>query len=361
LAAVAVLAAACGGGGEEEVVQAPPETPPSTEMVTTTETIPEPTWPLTGMPLGDAAHAQAPAVAVKLDNDAKARPHAGLALADLVFEVKVEGITRFGAIFHSQAADPVGPIRSARSTDIDLLANLHRPLLVWSGGNPGVTGQVQAAQGEGLLVDTSPNVAPGNYWRQPGRPAAPHNLFANVSAFRDGFAPPDATPPGPIFAFRDDAAPPAIGDEVPGVEVAFAPGSVVRYVWDAPGGCWRRFQEGPGHVGPDSAFMDETAGQICPQNVVVLFAPYRPSEVDARSPQALTVGEGDVLVATGGKLIAGRWARPERGSAYSLTAADGSPIGLTPGRTWVAVPEQGASTAGALSLDVARPMWAWYR
>ena len=41
--------------------------------------------------------------------------------ADLVVEELVEGgITRFAAVFHSRNSDPVGPIRSARSTDVGL-------------------------------------------------------------------------------------------------------------------------------------------------------------------------------------------------------------------------------------------------
>ena len=52
----------------------------------------------------------------------------------------VEGrITRFAAVFHSRDSDPVGPIRSGRSQDVDLLTALRQPLFAWSGGNPGVT------------------------------------------------------------------------------------------------------------------------------------------------------------------------------------------------------------------------------
>lgn len=357
LTSLVLVAGACGGGEDEP--EAVRDTTAPTQAVTTTEPAPVPTWPLTGMPIGDAEGADRPAVAVKIDNSYEARPHAGIASADLVYEVKVEGITRFGAIFHSQAADPVGPIRSARSTDIDLLGNLHRPLLMWSGGNPGVTGQVKQAEAEGVLVDVSHSVGHAHYWRQPGR-VQPHNLFANVSSIRDNFTPPDATPPGPIFTFREDAAPPAIGDEVPGVQIDYGGGSVVQYVWDGGRSCWRRFQDDSRHRGPDSAFMDESGEQVCPTNVVVLFAHYRPSDVDANSPQAETVGEGDVLVASGGKLVAGRWVRPERASAYTLTTADGTPITIAPGRTWVAVPQTG-SGAGALAPEVAAQLTAWFR
>ena len=52
----------------------------------------------------------------------------GLNQADIVFEEIVEGrITRFAAVFHSQSADPIGPIRSGRTQDIDLLASFNEP------------------------------------------------------------------------------------------------------------------------------------------------------------------------------------------------------------------------------------------
>lgn len=362
-AAVALLAAALLGAGcsADSTVEASPTSPePSSTTVPapTTTAAPAPTWPLTGVPVAAGADASRPAVSVKIDNSPDARPHAGLAQADLVYEVRVEGITRFAAVFHSAAADPVGPVRSARSTDIDLLGNLHRPLLVWSGGNPNVTGEVKRAEAEGVLVDVSHTVGAPHYWRQSGR-VAPHNLFTNVSAIRDGYAPADATPPGPLFAYRTAEAP-VPGDPVPGIQIDYGQGVAVQYVWDAGRGCWARFQPDARHQGEASAFVDESGTQVCPVNVVVQLAEYVPSSADARSPQALTVGEGELLVATGGHLISGRWARPAREAAPVLTTIDGAPIGLAPGVTWVAVPEVG-SPVGGLSPEVAAQLSAWIR
>ena len=359
LAAVALLGSACSSGSTVEASPTSIEpTTTSTTAAPTTTAAPAPTWPLTGVPQPAGAAAGVPAVAVKIDNSPDARPHAGLTQADLVYEVRVEGITRFAAVFHSAAADPVGPVRSARSTDIDLLGNLHRPLLVWSGGNPNVTGEVKRAEADGLLVDVSHSVGAPNYWRQSGR-VAPHNLFTNVSAIRDGYAPADATPPGPLFAYRTPEAP-VNGTEVPGIQVDFGLGVVVQYVWDPARACWARFQSDSQHQGESSAFVDESGTQVCPVNVVVQLAEYVPSSADARSPQALTVGEGPLVVATAGKLINGTWSRPAREAAMAMTSEDGSPIGLTPGVTWVAVPQVG-SGVGALAPEVAAPLAGWIR
>lgn len=85
--------------------------------------------------MADGVLAMRPALVVKVDNHPSARPQSGLNQADIVFEENVEALTRFALVFHSQGSDPVGPIRSGRTQDIDLLSSLNGVLFVWSGGN----------------------------------------------------------------------------------------------------------------------------------------------------------------------------------------------------------------------------------
>jgi hypothetical protein len=97
--------------------------------------------PLTGEPIDDPSQIpDRPAMAVKIENSEAARPQTGLNEADIVFEEIInDGYTRFAAVFQSQGVDAVGPIRSGRHPDIDLLESLDHPLFVWSGGSSGVT------------------------------------------------------------------------------------------------------------------------------------------------------------------------------------------------------------------------------
>src|SRR5690606_17075522 len=95
------------------------DTSTTTATTSTTTTTEPPTWPLTG-----AGVPEQPALVVKVDN-VDAEPQAGLNQADIVFEEIVEGrATRFAAVFNSQEANPVGPIRSGRTQDVDLLLSL---------------------------------------------------------------------------------------------------------------------------------------------------------------------------------------------------------------------------------------------
>ena len=308
-----------------------------------------PVWPLTGVLLGDFNAANHPAVVVKIDNAPDARPHTGLNQADVVYEAKVEGITRFAAIFHSQDADPVGPVRSARSTDLNIVSNLNKPFLLWSGGNPGVTGEVKHAESLGFVVNLSEDASPQNYFRDHAR-QAPHNLYAHMGAVRQQMYLLDGYQPPPMFAYRntDDPLPPTAIDTA-GMAVNFGGGVRVDYVWDAERGGWDRFQVDERHPKGQDAFVDAGGAQVSPQNVVIMFTQYGASEVDARSPKAYTVGEGDAVVLTAGKAYLAHWKRDSPVTMPVLTDSGGNLIGLTPGKTWIALPEAG--TAGAIPLD----------
>ncbi len=348
LSALTLAAAACAPKDGEGIATAKASADPtpapasssSSSQVVTTAPKP-PVWPLTGMPLADPAPADHPAVAVKIDNSPDARPHTGVNQADVVYELRVEGITRLAAIFHSTPADPVGPVRSARSSDLNLLADLNRPLLAWSGGNPGVTEAVQGAAATGFLVDVSHQAATPDYYRD-GQRVAPHNLYTSVSALLQHHTPAGAGPPPQLFSYRGagDALPASAAD-APGITIDFGQNVRTDYAWDPARGCWARYQVDERHPRGRSSFVDSDGAQVCPQNLVVQFVPYNPDTVDARSPKAETVGSGDALVLTAGKMIAGRWSRETPLNTTTLTDAAGAAIALTPGRTWVELPETG--------------------
>ncbi len=249
--------------------------------------------------------------------------------------MKVEGITRFAALFHSEDANPVGPIRSARQSDINLLANLNRPMMLWSGGNPGVTAEVKDAEAAGMLIDVSHSVGAAFYFRD-NRRSAPHNLYANISDLRANFTPAGAGGPWPMFLYRQAGEPlPPTASNAAGMAVDFGTGGVVEFVWDEQAGCWARFQNG-------AAFRDIDGRQVCPQNVVIEHIGYGISEIDARSPKALTVGEGDAWVLSAGTVVVGRWKRDTPQAMPVITDQTGAPVKLTAGRTWIELPEIGS-------------------
>jgi hypothetical protein len=342
IALLAVVAVRCTSD-----TAAPPQ-PPATEPPGTTAPTtppppppPVPIWPLTGL-LADPVAKSTPAVAVKVDNSPSARPHAGLNQADLVYELQVESITRFMEVFHSNVPDRVGPVRSARGSDMDLLFQLGRPLFMWSGGNGGVTGAVRlTGEAQGLTDAGANSGAGGHYYRDRGR-SAPHNLYGNARAVKDEMGMGPEGWPGEIFLHSLPGTVPPGATPAGGVRVDFGGGVVVEYHWDPERKGWNRFQSG-------RPFVDEAGTQVSPENVVVLFLEYTPDEIDARSPKAQSVGAGEGIALMSGTSVPVRWKRDTNRDTWNLTnAATGEPVRLGAGRAWVALAPVGQGSATIL-------------
>jgi hypothetical protein len=338
LIAALVLVAACGGGDDASPTTTA-GTPSTSARATTTTAEPQPAFPLTGLPAEDPVLALRRALVAKIDNHPLSRPQTSLDLADIVFEENVEGITRFAAVFHSVDPEIVGPVRSGRTQDIGLLSSLASPLFVWSGGNGAVTAAINAS----TLVNRGPNDAQA-YFRSSER-RAPHNLYADTSAIWMT-APAEPSPPPAQFDIREPGdEPTASGDTTAsaGVRVSMT-GVRVQWEWDAGTRRYLRSQDDQPHVVTDDKRVDT-------DNVVVLFVEYRPSPADRRSPEAQTTGSGEVWVYSAGTRTVGTWQRADITSPWELVDADGDPIRLVAGRTWVQLASAGKAADVPRGVD----------
>lgn len=298
----------------------------TTTVVETTTTLPPvPVYPLTGVENPDPAIAARPALVVKIDNANNARPQTGFNSADIVYEEIVNAsITRFAMVFQSGGSNPVGPIRSGRLQDVDLFTSFNHPLFAWSGGNRTVTDAVNAS--DLINVGAFTSLGGGAYFRISQR-KAPYNLYANTDALFER-TPLYAPPATQQFQYRKlDAGPQ--GTPSPGVAIALD--SIdVRWEWDAEKGLYFRDMEGRDHIDAGDNV------QVNTNNVVVLAVEYTPGISD--SPDAQTIGEGEAFVLTGGNYIRATWSRPDIYTPIQLTADDGTPVLLQPGRTFVELP-----------------------
>lgn len=349
--AAALILAACGGGGDDTdaTTTAPsttarPTTVPTTvkptttttEPATTTTAAPAPTWPLTGQLIEDPKDLTPlrRALAVKIDNHPDAVPQTGLQHADIVFEENVEGWTRFAAVFHSQGSEPVGPIRSGRTQDINVLESLNKPLLLWSGGNGTVTRAINSSE----LVNLSPTTAngPAGFYRERSR-SAPHNLYASTTKAWEA-APADLSTPPAQFAYRtaEDKAPTGTLP-VATADLKMEGGLSVSWTYDEASGRFLRSQQRKAHE-------DNDGNQLSTENLVVVYVEYGETAGVAGSPEAQTTGTGAAYVMFDGTVTIGTWARADEHSAWTFTDADGNPILLNPGNTWVELAKQDALT-----------------
>lgn len=317
---IAILGA-CGGSTPSVTSESVPTESTTIEPSTTT-TVPIVVNPLTGEPAADESILSRPAMVVKIDNHPKALPQFGINQADIIFEENVEKLTRFAAVFHSQGSDPVGPIRSGRFQDINLLGSLNKPLFVWSGGNPQVTRAIQKSD----LVDLSYTVAnkDGGFKRDNDR-EAPHDLIAETSKLWT-LAPDGSGPPPPQFTYRSASdATPSSAQKVAGVKLSMD-GVKVEWDWNATDQTFVRLQN-------DKPHLDAADVQLNVHNVVILEVEY----TNSYSPTSKTLGSGKATVFTAGVAITGTWERSNRLIPFTLKDSSGAIIKLTPGRTFVEV------------------------
>jgi hypothetical protein len=281
---------------------------------------------LTGLPAGPAVTAR-PILAVKIDNYGPARPQWGLDQADAVFEVNVEGVTRFVALFHSRVPPLIGPVRSARTADLDLLTAMNRPVFAYSGANPGVTEWVRSAASSGVLVDYTAQSRPC-YSRTPERPG-PHNLvFDPVCVLANATT---AGPAGQLWQI--DGSWKAVGLATTPDTAFTVPmdGVQVGWIWDPSVGTYRRFQDGQPHLAQNGT-------QISTTTVVEQSATHIPSPVDARSPNPVTVGTGAAVIHRDGFAVPAIWSRSTAYQPFEFyDEASGAQIPLDTGTTFIEV------------------------
>jgi hypothetical protein len=317
---------------------APPPTTTTTTSAPATTSEPDtgPVAAMSGQRQADPAAAARPALAVKVDNSGPALPQKGLPLADIVIEKIIEGdTTRLIAVFQSKMPGQVGPVRSARTTDVHLLPQFGTTILAFSGANDGV---IKVVEDHPAIVDLGPGLAGHAYSRDLSRPF-PHNLFVETGDLWD-MAPAGLPSPDPIFSFGvDGRANPPSARPASGVDISWGPGSSspVTWRWDPALRLYLRTQAGRPHT-------DVSGSRLTAQNVVVLLTPYGQSPADTRSPEALSVGSGDALVFTNGAVVPGRWDRPSENVPAALTDTAGRTIELTPGQTWMQLPRPGGAT-----------------
>lgn len=268
------------------------------------------------------------ALVVKIDNVVAARPQSGINDADLVFVELVEyGVTRFAAVFHSEEVPVVGPVRSMRTTDVELLQMLRQPLFANSGGNARTT----------RIINDSPLVnigaatdAGGAYYRSSSR-RAPHNLYSSTAALRQQGGDRGGVPVE-LFTIRRPGTPlPNVSRTTTGVSVEY-PNTSVSYTWNGSG--WARIQDG-------RLFSDAAGVRVAPETVIIQFTRYGVSPADANSPEAIATGEGEAWILTEGRVIEGTWSKPKARNVTVYRDADGRRIELLPGRVWVELPRPG--------------------
>lgn len=335
----------------------PTETPTSTPTATPTATdtpsptptpngplyYPEGVSPLTGLPYPNEEAMLRRNLMVKISNyPPVVRPQSGLNQADVVFEYEVEGgVTRFAAIFRSNAPDHVGPVRSGRLVDLEL-APAYEALFAYSGSSDPIRELVlDVPWGYNVFSPQfGDNCDEAGFCRFPQDGLAfEHTLYLDTNVLWER-----ATRRGVNeghrakgFAFAD--LPDAGGQNINDIYLDWYGQTDARWQYDIASGRYVRFTDGVPHY--DAA----DGQQLWTDNVVIIEAPHveRPDlfEPESRSAsQEIQLWEGGrAYVMRDGLMYEGYWSRRNRepGSAIQITYGNGQSIMMKPGRSYVEI------------------------
>ena len=333
---LALVAAACGSDEADQTTSSTTTVTTTSSLstttlsTTTTTTEPAPAGPiapLTGLEVDATTDLDRRAIVVKIDNHPKSRPQTGLAEADMVIELPVEGITRFVGVFHSIDPPVAGPVRSMRPTDWQLASLFDAPIVV-SGGQDWVIAR-NRNNGVFIIGEVGSPVT----FRSSSR-SAPHNLYVDVAAARERADERDVddAPPEPIWEFGE--LPPG-AERAEEVRLAFSSSLVAGWEWT--GGSWLRTTNGTAHEWIDT---DGAATQIRVDVLVVLSADtylVEPPPGGGPARAVESIGAGDAWIFAGGRVVEGRWERESGDDGFVLTDADGEPLAVPAGRAWVSL------------------------
>ena len=344
-AIVVIVVLAVGGGGDEptdddisaggttSTTASAPAVNAPTGSATAEDTVPgdEPSGPAAQVdrnPLNGAVLDAASAdrvVAVKVDNAPEAGPAIGIQDAELIIEAPVEGgVTRLTAMFFENEPTVIGPIRSVRPVDADLLAPW-RPFLVTTGGQSFVYREILAA-GVEILDEGTDGLFQQIERREPYHLVATIPLIAREAG--------EGAPPVAALPFGDAELG---GTAASSVAIPFSGVADVRWTYDSGSGRYQRMVNNePYQIYPD---YNAELADFATDTVIVLKAAQRSAgytdTAGADVPTFDVIGFGDVMVFHGGEVRTGQWLRAAQSDGWVFLDDAGAQFTIPVGSGWL--------------------------
>lgn len=300
--------------------------------------------PLNGLPYPNEEARNRRNLILKISNFPEVvRPQHGLSAADLIFEYEAEGgVTRFAAIYRSQAPERAGSVRSARLVDIELVT-AYQALLAYSGSNDWIREYILESdwRWRALSPQIGNNCPAFCRIREDNR-AFEHTLFANVQAIWDE-AERLQVNQGLIAWGMTFSETPLPSDQTANDIFIdwFSPRANTRWQYNPADNLYYRWDSGLPHI---DAATDE---QLTADNVILLEAWHvdRPdvyeSEIGGIALEHLVWGRGRAWIFRDGLWYEGQWLRNQERGGFQFRFPDSDVhIPLKPGQTWIEIVRQ---------------------
>ncbi|TRZ57251.1 MAG: DUF3048 domain-containing protein [Streptomycetaceae bacterium] len=274
-----------------------------------------------------------PVLVVKIDDTNAAHPQIGLEEADVVYIEQVEGgLTRLAAVFSSVIPMRIGPVRSARISDIEIMSQYGRVAFAYSGAQKKLLPVIAAANVANLGAQAQ---SPTIYTTDPAR-NSPYAMVLRADLLMQkiidkGYVVDTAKSVGWKFGSTD----------LPGVAISQVvmhwPAATYSATWSEAEKRWLLSHNNE----PD---LSETGKRLGPTTLVIQMVSITASEYGDKfggvTPFSNTVGTGTGYILRDGKSYTATWNRPSNLDGTTWSALDGSELTFAPGQVWVALTDR---------------------
>jgi hypothetical protein len=266
---------------------------------------------------------------VKIDDTNAAHPQIGVESADLVYVEQVEGgLTRLAAIYTSKLPPLIGPIRSARISDIELLAQFGRVGFAYSGAQSKMRPVIAAANLENLSAERNP---PSIYGKDPNRPGPVDMILKPDLLLERANANPKTrieTATASVFPFGDAPK----GETNTAIAKIKWPSAKYELRWDSTNEKWLiYFNEKPNIAANGEQLYADTA--------IIQIVSITPSIYGDKfgeiTPFSKTTGSGKAVMLRDGLSYQISWQRNLETDLTTWKSEDGGVANFKPGRTWI--------------------------
>ena len=268
-------------------------------------------------------------IAIKFDDTRAAHPQEGVEKADVVIITQVEaGLTRLMGIYSSNYPEQVGPIRSARISDVDILAQYGRVGFMYSGAQSKLRPVIAAANLENLSAERNP---PSIYFNDPER-IAPYSMMVRIPLLLEKAESVDLVEPvGWNHGKLSELAKPVLR-----VKVNW-PNASYEALWNEEEQRFLLNFDGEPNLAKSGL-------QLGSNNLVIQFAEIKPSEYGDKfggvTPKTNVIGAGKALLLRDGTITSMIWERASAKSPTSWTLENGEPAYFATGQVWIFLTDQ---------------------
>ena len=274
-----------------------------------------------------------PILVVKIDDTRAAHPQAGLEDADLVYIEQVEGgLTRLAAVFSSKIPAVIGPVRSARISDIEILEQFGRVAFAYSGAQKKLLPVIAAANLENLGAQRQSRDI---YSNDPLR-NSPTAMMLQAQTLMQKVKEqqlPVAISKSIGWKFADSFD---TGTAIASAKVSW-PANSYDAIWSTTDKRWLLSHSGVPNLAASGSHLGAST-------FVIQIVSITPSEYGDKfggvTPFTATVGSGRGYILRDGKYIPAFWNRlnPDVGTTWRTT--QGEEIPFAPGQIWIALTDK---------------------